>query len=186
MISFNLSIELIQQIQNLNNLFAQVYAQILAYPEELKAAIHRYAKISTIGGSTRIENALLTDAEIDWLDTILSEDGKTTSFLTNKKLIENKLHKDRERSIEEVAGCRSMLELIYAQAKTLKPLSETIIRGLHNELMQYYQNAGPYVGRYKGQSNSVVETNHRTCEKRMVLETAEAGPITEAAMQKLL
>ncbi|GEM_PF-6392036 len=100
--------------------------------------------------------------------------------------IENKLNKDRERSIEEVAGCRAMLELIYDQGKTFKPLTETTIRGLHHELMRYYQKAGPYIGQYKVQPNSVVETNHSSGERRIVFETAEAGPITEAAMRDLV
>ncbi len=42
----------------------------------------------------------------------------------------------KERSIEEVAGCRAMLELIYAQGKNLAPHTEATIRGLHKELLQ--------------------------------------------------
>ena len=186
MLSFKLSPELIQHLSELNNQFAKTYATLSGYSDEIKAAIHRYAKISMIGASTRIENAVLTDSEVDWLDTILTDDGKPTAFMANKSLIENKLSKDRERSIEEVAGCRAMLELIYTQGINLTPLSETIIRGLHQELMRFYQKAGPYVGRYKGQSNSVVETNHQTSEMRVVFATAEAGPITEAAMSDLV
>lgn len=186
MLSFKLSPELIQQLSELNNHFAKTYATLSGYSDDLKMAIHRYAKISMIGASTRIENAVLTDSEIDWIDTVLTEDGKPTAFMAKKSFIENKLSKDRERSIEEVAGCRAMLELIYTQGKNLTPLSETIIRGLHQELMRFYQKAGPYVGRYKGQSNSVVETNHQTGEMRVVFSTAEAGPITEAAMSDLI
>lgn len=186
MISFKLTPELIQQLAELNNQFARTYATLTGYSDEVKAAIHRYAKISMIGASTRIENAVLTDSEIEWLDTVLTEDGKTTAFIANKSLIENKLSKDKERSIEEVAGCRAMLELIYTQGKSFEPLTEIIIRGLHQELMRFYQKAGPYVGRYKGQSNSVVETNHQTGEKRIVFATAEAGPITDAAMNDLV
>ncbi|HLB42705.1 MAG TPA: Fic family protein [Gammaproteobacteria bacterium] len=186
MLSFELSLELVQQLHQLNNAFAKSYALLSNYSDDLKAAIHRYAKISIIGASTRIENAVLTDSEIDWLDTILAKDGKPSAFLAKKALIENKLNKDRERSIEEVAGCRAMLELIYDQGTSFVPLTETIIRGLHQELMRYYQKAGPYVGRYKGQPNSVVETNHRTGESRIVFETTEAGPLTEAAMNDLI
>lgn len=186
MLSFKLSPALIQQLQSLNNAFAKSYAILEHYPEELRSAIHRYAKISMIGASTRIENAVLTDSEIDWLDTVLMADGKPTAFLAKKQAIKQKLNKDRERSIEEVAGCRAMLELIYDQGNSLKPLTETTIRGLHYELMHYYRYAGPHVGRYKVQSNSVIETNHTTGETRMVFETAEAGPITEAAMRDLV
>ncbi|MGV8949280.1 MAG: hypothetical protein ACOH2E_07980 [Candidatus Paracaedibacter sp.] len=75
-----------------------------------------------IGASTRIENAQLTDSEVNWLDTILSEDGKTTALDQNRALIEDKLSKDRERSIEKVAGCRAMLLLIYEDYKDLLAL----------------------------------------------------------------
>ena len=74
--------------------------------------MHHYALISMVGASTRIENALLTDSEIAWLDTILTQDGKTTALQQNWRRIENKLSKGRERSIEEVAGCREMLMLM--------------------------------------------------------------------------
>ena len=50
----------------------------------------------------------------------------------------------------------------------------------------HFQRAGPYVGRYKGQSNSVVEVNHQAGAQRVVFATAEAGPITEAAMCDLV
>jgi DNA-binding MarR family transcriptional regulator len=33
-----------------------------------------------IGASTRIENAILTDSEISWMDTILTNDRKTSAF----------------------------------------------------------------------------------------------------------
>ncbi len=46
---------------------------------------------------------MLTDAEIDWVDTALSQDGHVTAFDANKAAILDKLSKDRERSVEEVA-----------------------------------------------------------------------------------
>ena len=42
--------------------------------------IQRSVQISTIGASTRIENAVLTDAEVDWLDTNLALDARTTAY----------------------------------------------------------------------------------------------------------
>lgn len=66
------------------------------------------------------------------------------------------------------SGCRDMFELIYEQAATLCPLTETTVRGLHHELMRYYPKAKHYVGRYKLQSNSVIETNHATKEIRII------------------
>lgn len=172
--------------KKLEQLFIEAYARVSKLPEELLTYIHRNVLISMIGASTRIENAVLTDQEIDWIDTVLTADGKTTAFLNNKNLVENKLSKDKERSIEEVAGCRSMLMLIYAQHNDLFPLTETAIRGLHYELMQYYPRASHYLGKYKTVTNSVVETNKVTGELRSVFETAAAGPITETAMADLV
>ncbi len=100
-------------------------------------------------------------------------------------MIENKLSKDKERSIEEVAGCRNMLGLIYAQAKESFPLAEIPLRGLHKELLQFYPPASHYLGRYKIGSNSVVE-KIGTKITRVVFQTADAGPMTSAAMKDLV
>src|SRR5204863_72596 len=118
---FDISLELTNKLKELSNKFIKAYALIQSLAQEELYAIHRYARISTIGASTRIENALLTDSEINWMDTILSENAKITAFNQNKQLFENKLSKDRERSIEEVAGCRAMLLLIYESAKEFFP-----------------------------------------------------------------
>lgn len=186
MLSFKFSEILIQRLNELHTEFAGIYATLSHYPEKLKAELHQYAKISMIGSSTRIENAVLTDAEILWIDTILTKTGNKNTFPSKKLMIEDKLHKDKERSIEEVAGCRAMLELIYNQGNLFKPLTESIVRGLHSELLQYYHRAGPYVGCYKKQPNFVVETDHKNKKQRIVFKTAEAGPITEAAMRDLI
>jgi hypothetical protein len=93
--------------------------------------LHRWALISTIGASTRIENAVLTDAEINWVDTALSQDGHVTAFDAHKAAILDKLSKDRERSVEEVVGCREVLSIVYLQAAELFPLTESTIGGLN-------------------------------------------------------
>ncbi len=186
MISYSLTPELIQKLRKLNNLFIQKFAQTQTFSKRQLDFIHRYARISSIGASTRIENAQLTDNEIDWIDTILTEDGKSTAFQEKKFLIEDKLDKDRERSIEEVAGCRTVLQIIYEQAEDIYPLSESTIRGLHHELMRHYSKAGPNIGSYKVQANSVIEYNHATAESRTVFKTADPGLETELAMENLI
>ena len=65
------------------------------------------------------------------------------------------------------------------------PLKEADIRGLHYELMSPYQGAH-VIGQYKEQPNFVVETNHITKSSRVVFKTAQAGPITSAAMNDLV
>lgn len=120
--SFTLTPPLVEALKNLDNAYAESYVSLQSSSQEERQALHRYARISMIGASTRIENAQLTDSEVNWLDTVLSEDGKTTALDQNRALIEDKLSKDRERSIEEVAGCRAMLLLIYEEYKDLLPL----------------------------------------------------------------
>lgn len=148
-------------------------------------AMARYAKISNIGASTRIENAILTDVDVDFLDTVLSNDHRPEAFLHHKQAIENKLSKDKERSIEEVAGLREVLSLVYADAQNMFPLREASIRGLHHELLKYYPKASHYAGRYKLSSNSVVEKQGNIVT-REILRTADPGPVTETAMRELV
>lgn len=173
-------------LNELENLFVQKYSQLQHLSEEERKYIHRHVFVSTIGASTRIENAILTDQEIEWIDTVLTIDGKPSAFNQNRSLIENKLSKDRERSIQEVAGCRSMLLLIYSQFSDMFPFTESSLRGLHQQLLQYYPKAKQYLGKYKTLPNSVVETNHDTGKVREVFKTADAGPITESAMSDLV
>jgi len=158
--------------------------------ESLTAAeahyLNRCALISNVGASTRIENALLTDAEVEWVDTTLSVDGRTTAFEQHKDFILDKLSKDRERSVEEVVGCREVLATIYSQARDFIPLTEMVIRGLHHDLLKFYPQASPYAGAYKTTPNRVISKNHATGEVRTVLDPAAPGVATETAMADLV
>jgi Fic family protein len=185
-LSFQVSLDTQKSLRNLHNEFSRIFSDMSHYSSLEKQAIHGHARISQIGASTRIENALLTDLEVQWMDTVLTVDGKPTSFRKYKSQIENKLSKDRERSIEEVAGCRAMLMLLYGQAKDMFPFLASHLRGLHAELMRYYPPASPYAGRYKIQENRVIERNHGTNEERVVLSPAEPGFQTDIAMKDLI
>ncbi|MFA4874369.1 MAG: Fic family protein [bacterium] len=186
MISIKITDEIIRQLKQVSDLAADRRVYVDSVSAECREAMHRYARISTIGATTRIENAILTDVEVDWLDKTLSADGRTTAFIQKKRFIENKLSKERERSIEEVAGCRNMLEIIFHQAKDLFPLTEAAIRGLHSELLHFYPPAVHYLGKYKVAPNNVVEMVVGTDIRMDVLKTADPGPITSAAMTDLV
>jgi len=185
MISFKITEELTKSLKKISDLTSQKSLFLDSLDPTLKEAIHAYARISTIGASTRIENAILTDPEIAWMDERLKKEGHTTAFLKEKQYIENKLSKEKARSIEEVAGARNMMTLIYKQAKQLFPLSEVTIRGLHKELLQFYPPAAHYLGAYKKVPNNVVEKVGNEI-KRTVLKTADPGPITTTAMHDLI
>lgn len=186
MLSFEVSPKTVSALKNVAEETATQMVKIQAWDTNLKEAIHRFARVSNVGASTRIENAVLTDAEVGWLDTELAADGRTTAFREKQAWIENKLSKDRERSIEEVAGCRAMLQVVYGQGAELFPLTESALRGLHQELLQFYPPAQHYIGQYKTASNSVIERDARTGKERSVFRTADPGPITSAAMHDLV
>ncbi len=186
MLSFLIDSQTTKQLIILNELISEKYAFLDTLPKDEKENIHRYAWISMVGASTRIENAILTDSEIDWLDTILGKDGKQTALDAHRLQIENKLSKDKERSVEEVAGCRTVLLLIYEQAKDYLPLTEFTVRSLHHELLRHYSKAGIKKGDYKDKPNSVVEENHNTGEKRSIFKTADPGATTQTAMKELV
>lgn len=186
MLSFQIDSSITKQLITLNELVTQNYAFLQSLPEDEKEHIHRYALVSMVGASTRIENAILTDSEIDWLDSVLGKDAKQTALKSHKKEIEDKLSKDKERSIEEVTGCRTILLLIYEQAKDYLPLTEFTIRSLHHELLRHFTQSGVPKGAYKDKPNSVVEENHITGEKRTIFKTADPGVETQMAMKELV
>lgn len=186
MLSFKLDNQLFKQLISLKEQIDEKFELTKSMDSQELSAIHRYARISMIGASTRIENAVLTDSEIDWIDAVVEKDAKRTAFDAQRRLIENKFTKDKQRSIEEVAGCRAMLQIIYEQANELMPISEATIRGLHHELLRHYSKVGMIKGEYKKSPNSVVEKNHETKEKRVVFQTADPGLITKTAMADLV
>ena len=186
MLSFQPSQKLENELRILQGSIVETYKSIEALSPDESKYIHRFALISNIGASTRIENAVLTDQEVEWVDTILQKDGKTTAFEENKPFILDKLKKDRERSVEAVVGCRQILSTVYLQSNELFPLKEVTIRGLHQDLLRYYPRAASFAGAYKKNPNRVVFINHDTGEKRVVLVPASPGIITSTAMADLV
>ena len=186
MLSFDPSLKLEKALKELQGEIILLAQELSNLDETEKTWLHKAALISTIGASTRIENAALTDAEIEWVDTTLTRDGKTTAYTAKRTVILDKLSKDRERSIEEVVGCREVLSLVYLQADAFFPLTEITIRGLHKILLDAYPAAAFYAGAYKLNPNLVVSVNHETNERRTVLDPTPRGPLTEAAMRDLM
>lgn len=186
MLSFTPNTDTEKDLVLFHGKLVESWNQITALSENELVYLHRQTFISTIGASTRIENAVLTDEEIDWVDTTLSLDDRPTSFDARKVFIIDKLSKERQRSVEEVAGCREMLTTIYRQADELFPFSETHLRGLHHDLLRYYPQASLYAGSYKTTVNKVVSYNHETGQSLTVLNPADPGPLTSAAMRELV
>lgn len=185
-LSFRPSLKLELMLKKTQSELERLAREIEGFDQEERAWLHRWALISTVGASTRIENAVLTDAEIEWVDTTLSKDGRPSAFEAKKTAILDKLSQARQRSIEEVVGCRELLSLVYLQADEMFPLTETVIRGLHRELLRHYPAAERYAGRYKASPNQVVSVNHDTGEQRIVLDPTPPGPQTKVAMRELV
>ena len=186
MLSFTVTPRIEKQLKQLHGLLVEAYKDLDEVGEEEKAYLNKCALISNVGATTRIENAVLTDVEIEWVDSVLTKDGRTTAFEKKKEFIIDKLSKERQRSVEEVAGSRSVLKTIYLQAKEFRPLREADIRALHQELLQFYPSAAHYAGGYKTSANRVVSRNAKTGAERTVLEPAEPGVMTNMAMRELL
>ena len=186
MLSFTPGSRIENQLKTLQVLLVETYRNLEAATTEEKHFLEKCALISNVGATTRIENAVLTDVEIEWVDTILSKDGRTTAYEEKKDFIIDKLSKSRQRSIEEVIGSRSVLSTVYLQADELKPLTQAIIRGLHRELLKYYPPAEHYAGAYKTVTNKVISRNNETGEERGVLEPTDPGVMTEMAMGELV
>ena len=186
MLSFTPSSRIENQLKTLQGLLVEAYKGLETATTEEKDFLRKCALIGNVGATTRIENAVLTDVEIDWVDTILSKDGKTTAYEEKEDFIIDKLSKSRERSIEEVIGSRSVLTTIYLQAEEFKPLTQTIVRGLHRELLKYYPPAEHYAGAYKTVINKVISRNNETGEERTVLEPTDPGVMTDTAMRELV
>ena len=186
MLSFTPGSKIEHQLKTLQGLLVEAYKGLETATTEEKDFLRQCALISNVGATTRIENAVLTDVEVEWVDTILSKDGKTTAYEEKKDFIVDKLSKSRERSIDEVAGSRSVLTAIYLQAEEFKPLTQTIIRGLHRELLRYYLPAQHFAGAYKTVTNKVISRNNETGEERTVLEPTDPGVMTDMAMGELV
>ena len=104
-------------------------------PDRLDA-LRRIATIESIGSSTRIEGASLSDKEVEALLTGL--DIKTFA----------------SRDEEEVAGYAETMETVFANWQAIT-LTENHIKQLHRDLLQYSSKDARHRGAYKTHNNHV-------------------------------
>jgi Fic family protein len=105
-------------------------------PERLNK-LRKVATIESIGSSTRIEGAKLTDAQVETLLSGL----KTKSF--------------QSRDEQEVAGYAEAMDLVF-QAWEDMPITENHIRQLHQTLLRHSTKDERHRGDYKTLDNHVV------------------------------
>jgi Fic family protein len=104
-------------------------------PEQL-SVLKQVATIESIGSSTRIEGSRLNDREV----------GELLSHLSIKKF--------SSRDEQEVAGYSDVMSLIFQNYDVI-PLSESYIKQLHAELLQYSEKDNWHRGQYKKSPNHV-------------------------------
>src|SRR6266704_6880195 len=104
-------------------------------PERL-SSLRRVATIESIGSSTRIEGAKLTDEEVDRLLSGLD----VRSF--------------RSRDEQEVAGYAEAMELVFESWRDA-PLTENHLRQFHGMLLKYSEKDQRHRGHYKKLPNHV-------------------------------
>ncbi len=121
-------------------------------PEESLKSLKRFATIESIGSSTRIEGATLSDQEVE---TILQ--GLTTKSF-------------RSRDEQEVAGYAQAICLVYDAWENM-PLTESMIKSLHRQLLQYSTKDEWHQGEYKKHPNHVAAIDADGRQIGIVFET---------------
>ena len=121
-------------------------------PERLRQ-LRKVATIESIGSSTRIEGAKLTDMQVETLLSNLS----SMSFKT--------------RDEQEVAGYAEAMDIIF-QAYEDMTITENHIRQLHQTLLRHSNKDERHRGEYKKIDNHVVAIDEHGKEIGVVFETA--------------
>lgn len=127
--------ELLRLITEIDEFKGSWCVQNAHSPEQLHT-LRRVATIESIGSSTRIEGAKLSDSEIKKL---LGQVGKT-SFPT--------------RDEQEAAGYAEVMEMVFEHFENI-PLTENYIKQLHATLLRHSEKDVRHRGEYKKHSNSV-------------------------------
>ena len=120
-------------------------------PERLQQ-LRRVATIESIGSSTRIEGAKLTDIQVETMLSNLT----STSFKT--------------RDEQEVAGYAEAMDMVFQAYEDL-PITENHIRQLHQVLLRHSSKDERHRGNYKTLSNQVVAIDETGAEIGIVFET---------------
>ncbi|WP_244477589.1 MULTISPECIES: Fic family protein [unclassified Rhizobium] len=121
-------------------------------PERL-SSLRRVATIESVGSSTRIEGARLTDREVEKLLANI----RLGSFTT--------------RDEQEVAGYAEVMETIFSAYDAIS-FTENHIRQLHRDLLAHSTKDERHRGAYKTLSNNVEAFNEQGESLGIVFETA--------------
>lgn len=143
--------ELLQLIAELDEFKGKWELLKTMSPERLQQ-LRRVATIESIGSSTRIEGAKLTDIQVE---TMLSN----LSFASFKT-----------RDEQEVAGYAEAMDMVFQAYEDLH-ITENHIRQLHQALLRHSTKDERHRGNYKTLSNQVVAIDEAGAEIGIVFET---------------
>jgi Fic family protein len=135
-------------------------------PRDTLNSMKRFATIESIGSSTRIEGAALSDSEVE--DLLHGLD--TRSF--------------RSRDEQEVAGYAQAIRLVYDAWQDME-LTESMIKGLHRQLLQHSAKDEWHLGDYKHHPNHVAAFDSDGRQIGIVFETTSPFE-TPMAMANLI
>jgi Fic family protein len=127
--------------------------------------LRKIATIESIGSSTRIEGAALTDEEVQQLVSNI----RATEF--------------KNRDEEEVFGYYEALNIVLDNASDIE-LSESYILQLHSILLKHSSKDQRHKGAYKNLPNSVV-ANYPHGNQRTIFNTT-APHLTQKEMQEMI
>lgn len=127
--------------------------------------LRKIATIESIGSSTRIEGAKMTDIEV-------------------KELLDNlKITKLHTRDQQEVVGYYDTLELIYENYPDIQ-ITKNYILQLHQQLLKYSDKDQRHCGKYKNLPNKVV-ANYPDGTQKVIFNTTEPH-LVESEMTELI
>lgn len=144
--------EMLQLIAELDEFKGKWIATQLLAPERLQA-LRQIATIESIGSSTRIEGAKLSDTEIE----TLLKGVKAYSF--------------RSRDEQEVAGYAEAMDVIFGNYAEFG-LTENHVKQLHSILLKYSSKDERHRGEYKKFPNHIEAFNSDGKSLGVVFETA--------------
>lgn len=133
---------------------------------ERLSSLRRVATIESVGSSTRIEGARLTDREVEKLLANI----RLGSFTT--------------RDEQEVAGYAEVMETIFSAHEAIS-FTENHIRQLHRDLLAHSTKDERHRGAYKTVSNNVEAFDEQGESLGIVFETASAFD-TPRRMEELI
>lgn len=133
--------------------FKGAWAAIGRISPERLSALRRVATIESIGSSTRIEGAKLSDKEVQALLAGLEVNNLAS------------------RDEQEVAGYAETMEAVFAHWQDIR-LTENHIKQMHRDLLQYSSKDERHRGEYKTHNNHVEAFGPQGERLGVVFETA--------------